>query len=391
MTTRRLLTLAASGSLLAATPAAAQSVSDVLTFLLTNQSVATGSPASDRSAAQSTSDTISRAVRVNLATLPVPTSAGAFTFRLNPQLGTVEQVTRTFGPSFVDRAQTIDAGQAAFRVAFQSLRFSSLDGRNLRDGSFVTTANQFVDEATPFDADQLTLDIDASVMTLSGTFGIAEGIELAVAAPIVSLRVDGSRVNIYRGRAFTQATASAHAFGLADVDIRAKVMLAGDDASGVTAAVDARVPTGREQDLLGAGSLSVKFSGIGSIERGPVSTHANAALSVGGVARELSLNGAVGVAASRRVTIMTELLGRWIDSPGHILPVSAPNPAIPGVETVRLMSGPTSLTTLTIVPGLKWNVSDTWVIGGSFSILLTSSGLTGPLSPFVGLDYLLGH
>jgi hypothetical protein len=53
--------------------------------------------------------------------------------------------------------------------------------------------------------------------------------------------------------------------------------------------------------------------------------------------------------------------------------------------------GPTSLRTLTIVPGLKWNVSDTWVIGASFSIPLTASGLTAPASPFVGFDYLLEH
>src|SRR5262245_52489560 len=99
-----------------ARPAAPQSVSDVLTFLLTNQSIATGSVARDQRAAQDTSDTVSRTLRVNLATLPVPTSPGAFAFRFNPELGTVEQVTQTFGPSFVDRAQTIGPGQAAFSL-----------------------------------------------------------------------------------------------------------------------------------------------------------------------------------------------------------------------------------------------------------------------------------
>ena len=56
--------------LAAAAPVSGQSVSDVLTFLLTNQSVATGSVERDRSAAQATSDTIARALRENLATLP---------------------------------------------------------------------------------------------------------------------------------------------------------------------------------------------------------------------------------------------------------------------------------------------------------------------------------
>jgi len=35
-----------------------------------------------------------------------------------------------------------------------------------RSGSLLTTANQFTDESTPFDVDQLTLNIDASIATL---------------------------------------------------------------------------------------------------------------------------------------------------------------------------------------------------------------------------------
>ena len=58
--------------------ARAQTVGDVLTFLVTNQSVQTGSVDRDRDAAQATSDTIARALRANLATLPVTTSSGAF-------------------------------------------------------------------------------------------------------------------------------------------------------------------------------------------------------------------------------------------------------------------------------------------------------------------------
>src|ERR1700719_835196 len=163
MTTRSLPIIAGFCSLISATPAAAQSVSNVLTFLLTNQSVQTGSVGSDRSSAQATSDTISRALLANLATLPVPTSSGAFAYRLNPDLGTMERVTPSFGPFFVERAQTAGAGQASFGVAFQHLHFGSLDGKTLRDGSLVTTANQFTDEPAPFDVDQLTLDIDATV------------------------------------------------------------------------------------------------------------------------------------------------------------------------------------------------------------------------------------
>ena len=372
-------------------PSPGQSVSDVLTFLLTNQSVATGSVERDRSAAQATSDTIARALRENLATLPVPASPGAFALRLNPQLGTVERVTQTFGPSFVDRAQTTGSGQAAFSLTFQHLRFQSLDGTNLRDGSFATTANQFVDESSPFDVDRLMLNMDASVLTLAGTVGITDELEVAVAAPIVSLHVDGSRVNTYRGRTFTQADARAQSVGLADLTIRSKYRFAGDGGSGIAAAVDLRLPTGREQDLLGAGAAALKLSGIGSIERGAVSAHGNAGFTVGGLAPELSYNGAVAVAASPRVTIVGELLGRWVDSPGDIVPLAAPHPAIAGVQTIRLVPGTASLRTVLLVPGFRWNLTDTWVMAGSVTVPLTHAGLTAAYAPFIGFDYVSGR
>jgi hypothetical protein len=41
------------------------------------------------------------------------------------------------------------AGPASFGITFQHLRFDSLDGRNLRDGSFVTTANGFRTKRRP--------------------------------------------------------------------------------------------------------------------------------------------------------------------------------------------------------------------------------------------------
>jgi hypothetical protein len=363
-------------------PASAQTVSDILLFLLTNESVPTGSQADDRAAAEATADTISGALRVSLTTLPVPSSSSGFVYRLNPELGTVERRTPGFGPSFVERAQPVGRGQGSFGVTFQHLRFESLDGRNLRDGSFVTTANAFPDEATPFDVDRLTLAVDASIATLYGGVGVTDRLEIGFAAPLVLLRIEGSRVNIYRGRTFTQATV-----GLADVFARAKYAVHDAPHAAVALALEVRLPTGRKEDLLGAGSTSTLASGIASFGRGKVTGHVDAGVPIGGLARELRYNGAVEVAAAPRLTIIGELLGRWVDTPGHIVPESVANQTLPGVQTVRLMPGPSTLRILTAVPSLKWNVSETWVLAASVTIPLTSSGLTAPMTPFVGLDY----
>jgi len=372
-------------------PASAQTLSDVLDFLVTNQSVQTDRPEQDHAAAHAVSDTMSRALLANLATLPVASSSGAFVYRFNPELGTVERPTQTFGPFFLERALTAGRGRSSFGVTFQQFHFTSLDGHNLRDGSLVTTANQFTDEAAPYDVDRLTLNIDASVATLYGTVGLTNRMEVGFAAPYISLTIDGSRVDTYRNTQFTQARASGHAVGFADMVVRTKYTLYDDESSALAAAVDVRLPTGREEDLLGAGSTSVKFSAIGSMEAGPLSAHANLGMTRGGLANELSYGAGVAVATSSRLSLVGEVLGRFIDSSGHLVSTVAPHPLLNDVDTIRLSGDASSLQILTAVPGFKWNLSSTWVLAGNVTIPLTTGGLTAPITPFIGLDYAIGR
>jgi hypothetical protein len=386
----RALLVATSCLLAQSSVSRAQTVSDVLTFLVTNQSIQTDNVARDRNAAQGTSDTIGRALLANLATLPAPSTSAAFQYRLNPELGTVERATQTFGPSFVERAQTAGRNQVSYGLAFQYMRFDTLDGRNLRDGTLVTTANKFSDEAAPFDAERLTLSIDANVATLYGNYGVTDRLDVGVLVPMVSLQVSGSRLDNYRGQTFMQATASSHAVGLADVIVRSKYALYQSGSSGIAAAVDVRLPTGRQADLLGAGSTSTKFSGIGSVESGRLSASANGGLAVGGLATEIDYDGALALAATPRVTIAAELLGRWIDGPGKVVETTTPHPSLAGVQTIRLSPDTSSWNVLTLVPGFKWNLSDTWVLAANVTIPLTSAGLTARFTPFIGLDYALG-
>jgi hypothetical protein len=378
-------------ALLAASCAQAQSLADALTFLVTNQSVPTGSVERDRDAAQAASVTISRALLANLSTLPVASSSSAFVYRLNPELGTVERATQTFGPFFLERALTAGRGRASVGLTVQHLNFTSLDGRSLGDGSLVTTANQFVDEREPFDVDRLTLHINADVATLYGTVGVTNRLDVGFAAPMVSLTLDGSRINTYRGRTFTQATARGHATGFADVVVRTKYTVYDEDAAGLAAAVDVRLPTGRQADLLGTGSASYKFSALGSLEGGRMSAHANAGVTVGGLAPEISYGAAVAVAATSTVSLVGEVLGRWIDSSGHLVSTTAAHPLLNGVNTIRLTGDSSSLQIVTVVPGLKWNLTDTWVLAGNVSIPLTTGGLNAHFTPFIGLDYALGR
>ncbi len=366
-------------------------VADALAFLVTSQSVNTGSEARDAAAADATSRTISSALLANLAALPITSTAGAFSYQLNPALGTVERSTQSFGPVFADRAVTLGAGTATIGLSFQHLRFTALDGRNLRGGTLVTTANQFVDEPEAFDVDRLTLGIDADVATLYGSVGLTDRVDVAVAAPLVSLRLNGARVNAYRGRQFTQATARATALGVADLLVRSKVRLLTYEGMNLAGAVDVRLPTGSREDLLGTGRTAVRMSAVGSAEGPRTSAHASIGLAFGGLATEFTYSGAVATAASPRLTLTAEALGRWADLPGDIVQVEQPHPLLAGVNTIRLLPGSSRLQTLTLAPGLKWNVTGTWILVANVGIPMLKGGLRAPVMPMVALEYALGR
>jgi hypothetical protein len=370
-----------------AAPASAQTVSDVLDFLVTGHSVATGSVERDAAAAAATSLTVSRALLANLATLPIGTSSGGFVYTFHPELGTVQRATTSFGPFFVERAAAPGHGAASIGLTLQYWRFTSLDGRSLRDGTLETTANQFVDELEPFDVDRLRLAIDANVATLHGSLGLGNRTELSAALPLVLLRVNGSRVNAYRGQVFTQAEASATAIGLADVVLRTKFTLFDEDGAGVATAFEARLPTGRQEDLLGSGAMAWKLSAIGSLEGGRLSSHANVAVGFGGLARDLTIAGAIAASASDRLTLTGEVVSRWMDVPGGITTIAAIHPSLRDVRTLRLLPDGSTLGMFSVAPGMKWNVSDTWVLVANAAIPLTKGGLTAGFTPFIGFDY----
>ena len=95
---------------------AQSTVTDIVSFLVTNQSIPTGDAARDRAAAEAARDTITRALLVNLTSVPIATSSSGFLYRLNPELGTVERATQSFGGFFVERAFSPGHGRATLRA-----------------------------------------------------------------------------------------------------------------------------------------------------------------------------------------------------------------------------------------------------------------------------------
>jgi hypothetical protein len=369
---------------------AQQSMRQVLSFLLTNQAVRTGDIEKDAEATAATRDTISRALLIELAALPISTSSGGFTYSFNSELGTRERASSSFGSFFVERALTSGRNQMSLGASFRYSQFDRLDGNELRTGEFVTTAAQFRDEPSPFDVETLTLKIDTRTVTAFANYGVTDRFDLGAAVPIVSMQLSGERVNTYRGQTARQAAATATTTGIADMAITARAHVIGGRASGLTAGAELRLPTGSEEDLLGTGEAAIRLLAIGSVEGPRAAAHVNVGYSWGGITREATYNTGVTVAALQRFTLVGEFLGRWIEDLGEIGQVTAPHPGSVGVDTIRLLPAATGTATGMAVAGFKWNVSGRWLLNANVLLPLSDRGLRARMVPAVALEYSFG-
>jgi hypothetical protein len=363
-----------------------QSVQDVLSFLLTNQAVPTGDFAKDREAAAATSATVARALLVNLTSQPIASSSSGFSYRFNPELGTFERASESFGPILAERVQTTAPGQVSIGFTYRFADYTNLDGRRLEDG-FVTTANRFRDEASPFDVETLNVSLRTHTFALVANAGLTNRIEVSGAVPFIALQLRGERTNVYRGNTFVQASGQADVAGIGDVIARVKVRVAGGRAAGLAIGTDVRLPTGREEDLLGAGDAGFRVLAITSAEGRQVGVHGNVFLSRGGLSDEAGFTGALAFTPAPTLTIATELLMRRLSEIHAIEELTAAHPTISGVETLRLVAG-TAPTTMSLVSvGFKWNATETWLVNGGVAFPLTDTGLTARWSPSIGIEY----
>jgi hypothetical protein len=373
----------------ARTAHAQQSISDVLSFLVTNRSIPTADFDRDEQAAIATRDTIGKLLSLEIATLP-SSSGGGFTYTMDPSLGTVTRSSDSFGPLFTERSLMAGRGRASFGMSYRSTTFDTIDGRSLRDGTLVSTASVLRGTGAPFDIETVSLQIRADTMTMIGTVGVTDRFDVSAGIPFVRLTLQGERVDTYRGTALLQATGSASAAGLGDLVLRAKYNVLLNGPSGVAVGGEVRLPTGDEEDLLGAGRASFAPRVIGSYEHDRLGLHGELAYSFRGVAEALGYAGAVTVVAAPRLTVVGEILGRRLDSLGGLVETTQPHPRLAGVDTIRLTSSGEPTHRLVLATGFKWNVATTWLLSVNVLRPLTDVGLNATWVPSFTFDYWFG-
>jgi hypothetical protein len=389
---RRALQLAIWILLSAARPAfAQQSMSDVLTFLLTNRSIETGDFVRDEQAAVETRDVLARFLTLEIGTVPVSSSSGGFTYRLDPTLGAVVRSSDSFGPFFAERSLTAGRSQASFGIGYRTNTFDNIDGRDLLDGTLVSTASILRGESAPFDIETVALRIRTDTMTVTANYGVTDRFDIGGAIPFVRVALRGQRVDTYRGRQLVQAEGSGSALGLGDIVVRAKYNVFRDGGSGLAVAGEARLPTGNEENLLGTGRSSLTPRLIGSFERDRVGLHGEVGYSFREASNTLGYAAAVTVVAAPRLTIVGELSGLRLGGLGRLAETTQPHPGLVGVDTIRLTGVEQTTDRLLAVAGVKWNIVDTWLVTANVRRPLTEVGLNAGWVPTLTLDYSFGR
>lgn len=372
---------------LPALPAEAQPVGAQLASLLTQQGPAPEGFVRDAAAADATFATVAGLLQVELTTLPAPNSAGGFVYRLNPSLGTVERASNDFGPFFTERALRSGARQLSVGFNYQTSSFGTLQGADLEAGTFPTNASRYRGALNPVSVDTLRLDLDARTMTGFAHYGVTDALDVGVLVPVTTLRFAGTRVSLFDGQPMFTVSGGGSASGLGDITVTARYRIPSRSRIGVALGSDVRLPTGREEDLLGAGEAAVRALVIGSWEAGRVSAHANGGIGGGGASGELSWGGAVTFAASPRITIVGELLARRYADLHRVVDVYQPHPVLAGVETMRWLPEDGGVTNAYSVAGVKWNVSGAMVLNTSLLVRLTDAGLRARVTPSISFDY----
>ena len=240
------------------------------------------------------------AISVNASNLPLSASSSGVTFRFEG--GLPVKTSGSLGPVFGERAQTLGKGRFVVGANMSGVNLTSLRGVPMDKLVLNFTHADVPGVGLPGLGDperendilqvRLQMYVHLLVSTFFATWGVSDRLDVSVAVPLVYTSLQGrSQAQIYPfgptvvhfftgtpedpGLSANAATFGS-ATGIGDIALRAKGSLRGSGRLQVAGMADARLPTGSEADLTGAGHLALRGLAIVSGRFGDFSPHLNA-------------------------------------------------------------------------------------------------------------------
>jgi hypothetical protein len=254
---------------------------------------------------------INAEIGVQLSQVPLASPVSGFIFAN----GVMQEAT-SFGPVLADRAETLGRRRIFVGASYEYFDFDKADGVNLRSFGAVFNHEQepticATIPSTPclggepiytrdIIATQNRIDVKVHQVTLVGTYGLSDRLDISVAVPVVDVRVGmSSNATIFNfepppvNHTFAPITDnpretyispfqailtnSGSTLGIGDLRLRGKYVAWRDakEKSAVAVGLDLRLPTGDAYNFLGSGTWGIRPFVIYSYSA-RVSPHASA-------------------------------------------------------------------------------------------------------------------
>lgn len=405
------------------------------------------------------------ALASQITTFPLASSSGGLSFVTNER-GETTRTSTTFGPLFAERAVTIGRGKLNLGYTFQATSYNSFEGLDLDtdDLRFISQHNNCcpagsnaptttTDFNPAFERDLLLSSLTTTISTNTNAFfanyGLTNSFDVGIAVPFVHVDIDASVTGQILRTATSGITPPLHTFvegadvdlktvsdsgsasGLGDILLRAKYNVYRTETMAFAGALDLRLPTGDEDDLLGTGAYQVQPFFVASGEFGRVSPHVNIGYTFSNgetsaqaadvddpegtfgqpaagvdqhpldlsVPDEFNYIFGVSVRAWPRVTFGFDVRGRTLlDVPRFVVqnttyPNRGPGATLPTASfeaqdefVIETRDG--NLTQVLGVAGGKVNLTGTLLLNVTVLFPMSSGGLKPKVTPVFGVDYV---
>ncbi len=380
------------------------------------------------------------AVGPQLATVPLGSPGGGLSFTFDESTGVFTRTSQAFGSIYAERALTVGRSKWNAGISVQSAEYDSFGDFDLGGGDVqfqlrhqdVAPFGEFGNPELEEDVIAAQFDIELSTDTtvFFFTYGVTDNFDVSVAVPFVqtdlSARADMTIRRLesicesdepdpvlcpHRFGADTAAAGvtvtgpdtafisrSGSASGLGDILVRGKYRFRDAPGGGMALGVDLRLATGKEEDLIGTGGTQTRLFLIGSREWGKLSPHFNVGYTfssaggdvIGQLSDELGYSLGLLYAATPRVTVGFDLVGRQLLDATTLVPIQADFDLNDDGEVLlpNVAASTDDLDILLGAFGVRFNPRGNLLVSLNVLASLSNDGLEDEdLVPVVAVDY----